>query len=280
MFGVPEVTYIGHILNSEGVKPDPTKVRAIKDMPAPIDKKGVERLLGTINYLAKFIPNMSTITHPVRSLLKSDAIFEWEEPQEKAFQEIKEVLSKHPVLAYFDVTKPITISCDASQSGLGAVILQDSKPIAYASRALTDTETRYAKEFLAVVFAFSRFHQYVYGKDVIVESNHKPLEAITRKQLSAVPLQLQGMLLQLQRYSFSLIYKPGKEMTVADTLSRAYLEDEPNSDDLSEDLICAVNMVLNNLPVSDAKLQAIQQATKADPFMTKLQATEQRLHSA
>ena len=274
LFGVPEVTYIGHILNSEGVKPDPTKVRAIKDMPAPIDKKGVERLLGTINYLAKFIPNMSTITHPVRSLLKSDAIFEWEEPQEKAFQEIKEVLSKHPVLAYFDVTKPITISCDASQSGLGAVILQDSKPIAYASRALTDTETRYAqieKELLAIVFAFSRFHQYVYGKDVTVESDHKPLDAITRKQLSAAPPRLQRMLLQLQRYSFSLIYKPGREMTVTDTLSRAYLEDKPNSDDLSKDLIYALNMVLNNLPVSDAKLQAIQQATKADPVMTKLQ---------
>ena len=274
LFGVPEVTYIGHILNAEGVKPDPAKVRAIKDMPAPSDKKGVERLLGTINYLAKFIPNMSTITQPVRSLLKSDIIFEWKESQEKAFQEIKEVLSKHPVLAYFDVTKPVTISCDASQSGLGAVILQDSKPIAYASRALTDTETRYAqieKELLAVVFAFHRFHQYVYGKDVIVESDHKPLEAITRKQLSAAPPRLQRMLLQLQRYSFSLVYKPGKEMTLADTLSRAYLEDEPNSDNLSEDLICAVNMVLNNLPVSDAKLKAIQQATRADPVMTKLQ---------
>jgi len=83
LFGVPEVTYIGHILNAEGVKPDPAKVRAIKDMPAPSDKKGVERLLGTINYLAKFIPNMSTITHLVRSLLKLDTIFEWSEAQEQ-----------------------------------------------------------------------------------------------------------------------------------------------------------------------------------------------------
>jgi len=76
---------------------------------------------------------MSTIMHPMRSLLKPDTIFEWKEPQEKYF---KEVLSKHPVLSYFDASKPVTISCDASQSGLGAVIIQDSKPIAYVSRAL------------------------------------------------------------------------------------------------------------------------------------------------
>jgi len=162
-------------------------------------------------------------------LLKSDIIFEWREPQERAFQEIKEVLSKHSVLAYFDVTKPVVISCDVSQLGLGAVILQDSKPVTYASKALTDTETnaQIEKELLTVVFAFSRFHQYVYGKDVVVESDHKPLEAITRK--AAPP--------RLQRYSFSLVYKPGKEMTLANTLSCAYLEDETSSDDLSEDLI-------------------------------------------
>ena len=83
VFGVPEVSYIGHILNATGVKPDPSKVRAITNMPPPYDKKGVERLLGTINYLAKFIPNMSTITHLIRELLKSDTIFEWAEPHLK-----------------------------------------------------------------------------------------------------------------------------------------------------------------------------------------------------
>ena len=185
------MTYIGHTLNAKGVQPDSEKVRAIQDMPPPVDKKGVERLLGTINYLAKFIPNMSTITHPIWELLKSDNKFSWGEPQIKAFSEIKQVLSAAPVLAYFDVNKPVTITCDASQSGLGALLLQDDKPIAYASRALTDPETRYAqieKELLAVVFAFTRFHQYVYGKEVKVESDHKPLESITKKPLSAALL--------------------------------------------------------------------------------------------
>ena len=260
LFGVSEVSYIGHILNATGVQPDPSKVKAITNMPPPYDRKGVERLLGTINYLSKFIPNMSTITQPIRELLKSEIMFEWMEPQERAFCKVKEILSKHSALAYFDVAKPVTISCDASQSGLGAAILQDDKPVAFASRALTEAETRYAqieKELLAVVFAFSRFHQYVYGTEVTVESDHKPLEAITKKQLSATPPRLQRMLLQLQKYSFTLKYKPGKEMLLADTLSRAYLEDEPPSEDLGEDLVCAVNQVISNLPVSDAKLEVI-----------------------
>ena len=205
----------------------------------PIDKNEVERLLGTINYLAKFIPNMSTITHPIRELLKSDNKFSWGEPQIKAFSEIKQVLSAAPVLAYFNVKKPVTITCDVSQSGLGALLLQDNKPIAYVSRALTDPETRYAqieKELLAVVFAFTRFHQYVYGKEVAVD---KLLESITKKPLSAAPPRLQRMLLQLQRYTFTLLYKPGKDMILADTLSRAYINAKPESTDLEEELICA-----------------------------------------
>ena len=275
-FRVREVSYIGHILNSNGVQPDPEKVRAIQDMPPPTDKKGVERLLGTINYLAKFIPNMSTVTFPIRELLKSDVTFSWSEPQEKAFKEIKQILSVAPVLAYFNVKKPVTITCDASQSGLGALLLQDNKPIAYASRALTDPETRYAqieKELLAVVFAFKRFHQYVYGKEVKVESDHKPLESITKKPLSAAPPRLQRMLLQLQRYTFTLEYKPGTDMILADTLSRAYINACPDSDNLEEDLVCAINLLVNNLPVSDPKLEEIRNATAQDTTMMTLKGT-------
>ena len=132
-FSVPKVSYIGHILSADGVQPDPEKVRAIQEMPPPTDKKGVERLLGTINYLAKFIPNMSTVTHPIRELLKSDVAFCWRKFQEKAFDKIKNILSAEPVLMYYDVTRLVTISCDASQSGLGALLLQDTKPVCLES---------------------------------------------------------------------------------------------------------------------------------------------------
>lgn len=98
MFPSPEVSYIGHIISSEGVRPDPKKIEAITKMPPPEDKKGVERLLGTINYLAKFIPYMSRVTQPIRTLLRKDITFHWERPQEDVFKDIKKILSEHPYL--------------------------------------------------------------------------------------------------------------------------------------------------------------------------------------
>ena len=181
------------------------------------------------------------------------------------FQKVKKLLSEAPVLAFFNVKKPVTVSCDASQYGLGAVLLQDCQPVAYASRALTDTERRYAqieKELLAVVFGMERFNQYVYGKEVEVESDHKPLEAIMLKPLCHAPPRLQRMLLRLQKYDFKLKYKPGKEMLIADTLSRACIKDT-TTDRMEEELSCAVNLVLNNSSVSDVHvwLQEIKETT-------------------
>lgn len=104
-------------------------------MPPPNDKKGVMRLLGTVNYIAKFVPDMSQITEPSRMLLRQDAEFEWNSGQEVAFMKIQDILTSDPILIYFDVSKPVTtISCDAIKSSLGSVSLQDYKPLAYASR--------------------------------------------------------------------------------------------------------------------------------------------------
>ena len=103
------LTYIGHKLRSEGVKPDKTKLKAISEMPAPTDRKGVMRLLGTVNYLSKFIPNMSQVTEPIRLLLRQDIEFQWNYEQETAFNQIKEILTCNPVLKYFDVSKPVTV---------------------------------------------------------------------------------------------------------------------------------------------------------------------------
>ena len=109
--------------------------------------------------------------------------------------------SVEPILAFYDVNKPVKLSCDSNQYGLGAVCLQDEKPVAYVSRTLSETEARYAqieKELLAIVFACERFHQYVYGRTVAIESDHKPLESIFRKPLHESPLRLQRMILKLQ----------------------------------------------------------------------------------
>ena len=211
--------------------------------------------------------------------MKKEIPFHWDSPQEESFSKLKNILSSTPVLTFYDVKKPVIISCDASQSGLGALLLQDRKSVAYASRALSSAETRYAqieKELLAVVFAFTKFHQYVYSKDVIVESDHKPLEAILKKYLAAAPPRLQRMLLQLQKYSFTLHYKPGKEMILADTLSRAYITDCPTSQStFEEELACMVHMVLSNTPFTDAKLEEVRKATSQNTIMRLLQTTIQ-----
>lgn len=112
-------------------------------------------------------------------------MFHWDHPQQTSFEKIKQLVSRAPDV--YDVTKPVTIQCNASGKGLGAVLLQDSKPVSYASRALTDTETRYSAieaEMFAVVFACRKFHQYICGRSVVVESDHKHLQAISTKPLS------------------------------------------------------------------------------------------------
>ena len=111
-----------------------------------------------------------------------------------------------PILKFFDVHKPVTISCDASLTGLGGVLMQDGCPVAYTSRSLTEAESRYAqieKELLAVQFSLERFNQYTYGKKVTIESDHKPLEAIVKKSLAAAPPRLQRILLRMQKYDYT-----------------------------------------------------------------------------
>ena len=123
---------MGHQLTPEGLKPDPTKVEAITAMPEPHNVTALKRFLGMVNYLSKFMPHLSEMTEPLRRLEDKDAEWQWLKQEE------------------------VTIQCDASETGLGAVLMQNDQPICYASRALTDTETRYAQienELLAIVWS-------------------------------------------------------------------------------------------------------------------------------
>ena len=243
----PTVSFMGHVLTPSGLQVDPAKVEAIRSMPPPTDKKGVQRLLGMITYLAKFVPEFSEKTAPLRALLDNNNEFLWTDVHEATFCQLKTLLQKAPILKYYDVKKPVTIQCDSSQYGLGACLLQDLKPVAYVSRALTPTEQHYAqieKELLAIVFAMERFHTYVYGRNVSVETDHKPLISIVKKSLTSAPRRLQRMLLRLQNYDYSLTFKPGTQVIIADTLSRAFppVYCKSQSEYFAEDVAAVTNI--------------------------------------
>ncbi|XP_047998126.1 uncharacterized protein K02A2.6-like [Leguminivora glycinivorella] len=271
--GVQSVTYLGHIFDANGMRPDDNKVRAIKEMPTPHDRKSLERFLGAVNYLSKFIPNHSQRAAPLTNLLKKDNEWRWEQSEQKSFEDLKEVVCGAGVLALYDVDAPVLLSVDASRDALGAVLMQGGRPVEFASRTLTDAQRRYAqveKELLAIVFACERFHQYIFGKEkVVVESDHKPLESIFKKPLMSVPARLQRMLLRLQHYDLHVTYKPGKYMYIPDTLSRASLPDL-YSDDVHKNNICQVKLIVGNLPMSNNKLSHIKKETNLDAEFLKL----------
>lgn len=125
------VPYVGHLITADGLKPDPAKTEAVRCMPAPTDKEGVCRFLGFVTYLSKFIPNLSEIDAPLRQLTKGDVEFAWQPAQQQAFDKLKYLCTHHPVLKFYDVSKPVEIYCDASSTGLGAVLVQDDQPVAF-----------------------------------------------------------------------------------------------------------------------------------------------------
>ena len=187
------VSFVGHTFTDEGLKPDTEKTAAIRNMPAPENQAALQRFLGVTNYLNKFIKDYSEKTATLRELLHNDVVWSWTQTHQQAFDRLKDDLTNPPVLKFFNAGKPVVLSVDASKSGLGAACLQDDAPVAFASRALSDAETRYAqieKELLAAVF-----HDFIYGRRVTIETDHKPLITIVKKPLHAAPARLQRMLL-------------------------------------------------------------------------------------
>jgi hypothetical protein len=194
-------------------------VRAEEAMSPPENKSEQIFFLGFINYLTKFIPHMSEVSANLRQLLEKNTLWHWDEQQQSSFPKLKIMTTNAPILRYFDPKLPLTLSVDASQKGLGAVILQEGKPIAYASRALTASQQIYAQieeETLTIVYGCEKFHQYIFGRKTKVETDHKPLQGISRKPLYQTPQRLQRLLLTLQKYDLHVEYKQGKLMYLAE----------------------------------------------------------------
>ena len=260
----PAMNFFGCLYYAKSVHPDLEKVDAAHALPAPTNVTELQEFLGMVTYLSPFIHGLSTLTTPLRELLKKDANFTWNASYESTFEQIKEAVVSDTTLRYFDPSLPVTIQVDASQVGLGAALLQNGKPIAFASKALTKTKCRYAnieREILAVVFGAEQFCTYIYGRSFTIESDHKPLESISRKNLADTPAQLQCMMLCLQGYDLTIHYCPGKEMVIPDTLSR--FSPQPGPD-------LPLDIAIHHAHITPDCKEAFQQAFINDPEMRAL----------
>jgi hypothetical protein len=167
-------------------------------------------------------------------LLKKDSVWDGSYEHTGAVEQLKQILSSQPVLNFFDSAKPVKLQVDASKGGLAAFLPQNGHPVAYASRSLSSAEesnTQIEKELTAVVFGCEKFHCYVYGKPIDIDSDHKPLVSISRKPLVQASPRLQRLLLRLQKYDVTINYLPDKYVYVADALSRAFRPDGPVPDE-------------------------------------------------
>ena len=267
-----ELKFLGHIFSKDGVKADPEKVKAIQNMPSPSNVDQLRQILGMIHYLGTYIPDLATISQPLNALLKSDVVWSWGPEQEQALCHIRDLLSTTPVLSYYDITKKVVVSADASSYGLGGVLLQEQpggklQPVAYCSRTLTPTEQRYAqieKECLASVYACEKFERFLLGlSEFKLLTDHKPLvPLINTCELFAAPLRCQRLLMRLMRFNANAEYAPGKTLVVSDALSRSPLPE--TTADMEEEIEYYVQSVTQSLPMSPKRIKEIQIASQED----------------
>ncbi|KAJ8346650.1 hypothetical protein SKAU_G00280510 [Synaphobranchus kaupii] len=280
-FAQPEYLFVGHKVSAAGIEPDPEKIKAITDMPIPQNTADVRRFLGMATYIARFIPQFSNTTKPLRDLLAKDNEWSWGHMQQAAFDKLKGELASERVLAQYRPQAKTMVSADASSFGLGAVLMQrqdnmEWRPVAYISRSLSETEQRYAqveKEALAVTWACERLNSYIIGLQFTVETDRKPLLALLRtKALDDLPPRIQRFCLRLLRFTYGIVHVPGKALITADTLSRAPIRRPLTEEEalLEGEVQVFINTVRDNLPASQPKLQQIAEDQQQDSICSQL----------
>ena len=282
-FMLPKVEYLGHAISARGLQPLASKVRAIADAPPPTNVSQLKSFIGMVNYYGRFLPDLATLLAPLYSLLQSSRQWSWMEPQRKAFSQAKELLTASALLTHFDPKKPVILACDASPYGVGAVISHQmddgtEQPISFASRSLSTAERNYAqldKEALAIIFGVKRFHQYLYGRKFVIQSDHKPLQYLlgeTRGIPQMASARVQRWALTLSAYDYTISYKPGAELANADALSRLPLPEQPTDVPLPGEMI----LVFDTLSTSPVHAAQIKTWTDKDPLLSRVRENVRR----
>jgi hypothetical protein len=256
-FATPSVAYLGHVVSAAGVAMDPTKVQAVRDWQQPRSARAVRSFLGLAGYYRKFVHNYGTIAAPLTALLKKDG-FAWSPDAAAAFNALKEAVTSAPALAMPDFTKMFVVECDASSHGFGAVLIQDSHPVAFFSRPVAPRHralAAYERELIGLVQAVRHWRPYLWGRRFEVKTDHYSLKYLLDQRLSTIPQH--HWVGKLLGFDFTVEYKPGHTNAVADALSRRDTPEESS-------------VMLLSGPRFDF-LDRLRQAHASDPALVALQ---------
>ncbi|KAI5715463.1 hypothetical protein M8J77_016422 [Diaphorina citri] len=242
-FFLEKIDYLGYLIEHNKISKSPEKVRAIQNMPRPSNSDEVRRFLGLVTYYSKFIPDFSSISYPLRCLLRKNKRWFWTSQCEAAFLQLKSIMCSDKVLVPFDPHLPLTLTTDASPYGIASVLSHvvnnTEHPIAYASRSLTSSEQNYSqldREALAIVFGVTHFYNYLFGKHFTLVTDNQPLTRIFHPNKS-LPQMTSARLLRyasfLSGFNYSVQFKKGKDNQNVDCLSRAPISTHTSSPEQS-----------------------------------------------
>lgn len=267
------IAYLGHNLSELGVTASRDKLKAISSIAMPKNTTQLKAFIGAVSFYGKFCKNLSTRLAPLFKLLQKNVKWEWNGECQEAFDDCKREICSRRVLTHYDESKDITVTCDASDDGLGAVLSHcingQERPVLFASRALTKAEKNYPilhREALAIVFAMEKFYRYVFGRRVKIVTDHKPLESIfgERKSKPAVAAsRLQRYIVRMSIFDFEISAIKGKDNAIADCLSRLPCKGDVSEKDEDEAKFVSINSVSKQDAVN-LNLKLVQRETAAD----------------
>ena len=272
-FNKTRLPFLGRVVSENGIEVDRRSIAAILDMPAPENKAQLRSFLGLCGWNRSFIKNYASICKPLTDLLSEKCPFVWSESCVESFRTLKEELAGVSSLRIFDYRLPTILECDASDAGIGAVLLQKcdgvEKPITYISRVLSEAEKKYSvgeKEALCVIWAVQKLHKFVWGREFIIRSDHQALTTLlSSKGSDRQSLRIGRWSSKLLTYNYTLEYKKGSLNSQADALSRLPVAAEF----VEESLDFCVNLVD---VVGSLSLSELAQATDSDQMLSKLRS--------
>ena len=274
--GAKELKFLGHILDQEGVKPDPSKLKSIFEAPKPVNAMEVSSFLGMVAYYSKFVKNFSTVVAPLYELIKKNVTFEWIKIHEDSFQLIKRLLcNNYNCLSSYMPGAQLVLECDASPTGVGAVLKQiyDGKEstIAFASKKLSPAEVNYSqidREALGIVFGVQKFRDYLVGCKFILRTDHRPLVFLfnpAKDMPQIVNSRIQRWAILLATFDFQIEHISGKRNSVADMLSRLPIEDNMKFHKPPEYI-----HLINSLEGLDISLKNVMYVSNRDSILKQL----------